>query len=611
MRNLSRSLVAAVLVVASPVAQHSWLPLGSQIANGSTAEELVTVSLGFSFTMPGSGGGGQVVVDRYGRILEVNPAGNTSSGGTPTVMAGSASQPTLFGSIHAFGEWFDYADPAARVWLYGDGGTVAAITWTNMTASNASGSPCTFQAQLYADGRIVLLYDSNCVANGQALVGVCPGSGVALPPETDLLAATSAGPFVTADPTVYSWASFNLAGRALEFVPNGVGGAAGWTVNGSSSGPDPIYARNRTRAAGCFVPTSYTFVPDGVGGYDVTSGPSQYDPNVGALAGATADDVITAIGLDLGFPMLFPDGSLHQLVDIDPNGRIVPTGAAGTFGVPAINVSQVTASGYPAFFGMWSNWDVEAPTSDGIYFRTDPGSATFTWRDVSQSWGVYSLGSGETPPCTWQIRLEQGGTVVVTHQDLAGMNLPDVPVPDAAVGMTTGVGPDPGETDLSMLSSTPLNVAGYVYEHWDCSVSSSSTAPPAEPVDLLIETPRLVGLTRPAVGTNWELQVQRVGAATFGFYVVGLAPANASLVPFGSPCTRAVSLDLTQLRLADGLGDLQPWGVSIPNNPALSGLALYAQGVAEQPVGGSFSGFLGLPFALTWSNAVRGTLGQE
>lgn len=612
MRVFTRLLVAASLA-GSCFAQHSWLPLGEQVSDGRNDQELVEVDLGFPFTMPGGTTSPNVVVCRYGRILETNPVGNWSTPGNPTLTAGTAAQPTFLGSIQVGADWFSYESPTGLAWFYTDGATVAAVTWTGMSTNQTVGTPCTFQVQLHADGRIVTMWDSQCSALTTAMAGVSPGGGVALPADRDLLADTSAGPLVTSDPMVYSYFGFNLAGWALEFVPDGAGGALGWTVNGSSSGADPVYATNRPRSAGCFVPTSYLFVPDGVGGYDVTSGPSQYTSNVGVSAGVTSDDGLTAVGIDLGFAMPFPDGSVHQFVDIDPNGRILPTGAAGpagTFVAPLVDPSQLLSSGYPAFFGMWSDWDVEQLNADGVYFRTDPGSATFTWRNVPQSRFWYSSGSGENPPCTWQIRLLQSGTVIVTHQDLAGMNLPDVPVLDAAVGMTSGVAPDPGQTDFSMLSSVALNVPGFAYEYWDCSYSQSSGLPPTEPVDLLIATPTIAGLTRPAIGGNWELQVQGVAGSTFGFYAIGLNSANNSLQPFGSPCVRATTFDLTQFRLADGLGNLQSWGITIPSNPALAGYQLFAQGAVDEPIGGDFAGFLGMPFALKWSNAVRGTIGQ-
>ncbi len=112
-------------------------------------------------------------------------------------------------------------------------------------------------------------------------------------------------------------------------------------------------------------------------------------------------------------------------------------------------------------------------------------------------------------------------------------------------------------------------------------------------------------------GTTWELQVQDVGAAGFGFCVVGTSPANAPLSVFGSLCTRAVALDLAALRVADGVGNLQPWTPSIPNDLTLVGFRLFAQGVVEHPIGGSFQGFLGLPFATTWTDALRGTVGSS
>ncbi|MCK5945036.1 MAG: hypothetical protein KAI24_23815 [Planctomycetes bacterium] len=612
-------LALAVLLLAVPsLAQYQWLPLGSLVSSGQdtiAGASKVEFDLGFPFTMPG------------GAVTSVIEVGNLGSftAADGNLCCSNCPAHTLINQLDArvfvFNAHHEFLGADAGVFGYTDGATVAAVTWTGVQTATV---PSTFQVQLYADGRVVMLYDSSCNNTGTChLIGLAPGSGAPVPATTDFTSVTAAGPYVVADTTVYQdqcpSGTISLAGSALEFAPIGAGGASGWTITRQTGLADPEFARTRSEAtSGCFQKVSYTFAPDGVGGYDVTSGPSQYDPVVGALAGVTGNVVIHATNLDLGFPMLFPDGNTYQFVDIDPSGRILPTGMAGTVGdwMPSEHVIQ--NAGYPFFFGLWTDWDVLGPGADGVYFKTAPGSATFTWRDVPQDWSSFHNGGGMMQPCTWQITLLQGGTVVITHEDLRGLN-PSIRglnaadgyihLEDTAVGITSGQPHATGEIDLSMMSSAPSNVPGYAYEHWDCSANPQVGSTVQEPVDLLLDTADLVGFSMPVLGGAWELQVQDVGSAAFGFYVVGTTAANSDLTLLGSPCVRRVALDLTEFRLADGLGGLQPWTLAIPSTPSLVGVTLFAQGVVQEPIGGSYGSFLGLPFGTSWTNPVRGTLG--
>lgn len=597
-RSITRLLVAGTLLAGSAAAQNQFLPIGSQIMDGS--QNMVTVNLGFNFTMPGGAVVTSVDVDEHGRIVEVGSDPSDSSEST-SEMTGN---PT--GSINVLWDLQSYNEPNSSVWFDTDNAGLAVVTWVDVDFT----AVCTYQCQLYGDGRIVMVYDSRCPED-DGIIGVCPGNGATLPPQSNLDDAINVGPIVSTDPTVFEdfgftagVDAFDFPSSALEFQPSGAGGSGGWTVVGTAGVADPVIPFATTEpvfGAGCFVPVSYTLVPDGVGGYDVSSGPSVFDANIGALSGADQDDSISAIGLDLGFSMPFPDGNSYQFVDIDPNGRIIPTTLAGTFGDASPSILDITTDGYPYFFGLWSDWNVTEATSDGIYFTTNPGvSATFTWNNVAQ------FGGDPVPPCTWQITLFDGGSVVITHQDLRGYNPAVIgsTADDTAVGLTSGAAPDPGEIDLTALTSTSTNVAGYVYEFWD----SSGTAP-AEPIDLVVDTAELVTVSQPVQGGTWEIQAQDAGAATFGFYVYGISQQNVDLTAFGSPCTLAVSNDLLVFRLDDGQGNIQPSALTVPVNPALTGVELYAQSAVDQPVGGAFTGFAGLSFALAFTNAVKVTIG--
>ncbi|HEB52551.1 MAG TPA: hypothetical protein ENI87_04765, partial [bacterium] len=370
-----RAACVAALLASSAFAQVQFLPIGNQIMDGS--QNMVTVNLGFNFTMPGGNVVTAVDVDEHGRVVEVGTDPSDSSE-TTAEMVGN---PT--GSINVLWDYNGYsAANNAGVYFDTDNATVATITWVNVVFI---GAPCTYQLQLYASGNIAMVYDSNCPPD-DGIIGVCPGNGATLPAPSNLDDAINVAPIVTSDPTVFEdfgftagIDAFDIPSSGLLFVPTGAGGAAGWTVVGNAGVTDPLlpFATNENYGGGCFNKVSFTYVPNPAGGYDVTAGPSQFDPNLGVSAGATADDTITAIGLDLGFQMQFPDGSLHQFVDIDPNGRILPTGVgAGDF---SPSLADLHGDGYPMICPLWSDWNVTESTSDDIYFNTNPGvSATFT-----------------------------------------------------------------------------------------------------------------------------------------------------------------------------------------------------------------------------------------
>ena len=74
----------------------------------------------------------------------------------------------------------------------------------------------------------------------------------------------------------------------------------------------------------------------------------------------------------------------------------------------------------------------------------------------------------------------------------------------------------------------------------------------------------------------------------------------------------AVELRAEEAERAEALavgGAAQSFTLPIPNSPLLMGVDVYAQGVHDtQPVA-PFSGFLGLPVAYYFTNALAGTLG--
>ena len=119
----------------------------------------------------------------------------------------------------------------------------------------------------------------------------------------------------------------------------------------------------------------------------------------------------------------------------------------------------------------------------------------------------------------------------------------------------------------------------------------------------------LTSNSTPQLGGSWTLQVVNTPATTtHAIYLLGTAQTLQSMSPFGSPCTLQVAQDLSSFALAVG-GAAQSFTLPIPNSPLLMGVDVYAQGVHDtQPVA-PFSGFLGLPVAYYFTNALAGTLG--
>lgn len=596
MISLSRLLLAAGLCLCAGLrSQHHFLPLGVPAA--SAQYNVWQVDLGFAFTMPGGTTTTQLWADRHGRLYLPN-AGNSQAASTGASLVYSQS-----GVIGVF--WDSLSVPSdPYVFVFTDGSSVCSITWNGV----GFGGGWTFQCQVYASGRIVMLYDSRCPVTNP-VIGVSPGTGVTLPPPEDFSATLTGTPIVTPSPTVFEdfdvpQPSFDLQSSALEFIPTGAGGVLGWTVFATGGVVDPVVvpAASRTFAGGCYCRKTYRYEPDGSGGFDASAVAGSYDANIGTLVGATADDAITAVGVDLGFAMTFPDGLSHQFVDVDPNGRIAPTGAFGAVGDQSPSLADITGDGYPYYFGLWADWDVTRPESDGIYFTNVPGvSATFTWRDVAQ----YSFGAAQ--PCTWQIRLFANGDVHVTHEDLAGLNQIGASADDVAVGLTSGFASTASETDHSMLGATATSVPGIVFEWWD-----ASSGTPNEPVDLRIaETPLLTSLQQPIEGGSWRVQAIEVAAnAQFGLYIVGLSTQNTFLEPFGSPCLLSASADIVTLLPATGTGEIADYALPIPGAVGLLGTRVYAQCAVDGATSPLFSGFAGTPLRLAFSNALEGVIGS-
>lgn len=600
--------IAAIAAIATP-AMAQWLPYGTQIMDGS--QNLVTVNLGFNFTMPGGNVVTAVDVDETGRVFEVGIDTTDASESTAEMSS------NLGGSINVLWDTITYtASENSSVWFNTDNSSVATVTWYEVNTTTNT----TFQLQMYASGEIYMLYDSRNPED-DGIIGVCPGNGAVIPAQSDLSTAIGSS-IVTTDPTIFEDFGFTAGVDAVDFVstlliwtPNGVGGVNGWTVAGIGGIPDPApvaFAINEDLGgAGCvsgytggFVQASYTFTPDGLGNYDITSGPSQFDAAIGPATAQTADLTIQITNLDLGFVFPFPGGVSDQFVRVDPKGRVMPESltAGETIGDWTPTVGELTGDGFPMILPLWSDWNVSEPGSGTIHFvQTIPGvSATFTWNGVKQ-YDTADL----SVPVTFQLVMFSDGSFVITHEDIGGFNASGDD--DLMMGCGTGALPDPGEIDFTALGAGINVPSGNNYEFWDASGFN-------EPTDLLDFIPPyeadLVALTAPLIGANWELEIQNSGASLFGFYLIGFTPVSVDLTVFGSPCNLLVNQVELVTTFTTGGGSMLPYVLPLPNDPLLNGAELFIQGAIEGAPQPPFSGFVGLPWAFSFTNAIRGVVGE-
>lgn len=607
---MTTSILRNALVVAlasTPLFAQGFLPIGNQIMDGS--QNLVTVNLGFNFTMPGGNVVTSVDVDEHGRIVEVGTDPSDTSESTAEMIAIPG------GSINVCWDTVSYsAANNASVFFDTDNTGLAVITWVNVTTPTIT----TFQCQLNGDGSVVMCYDSR-TPEDDGIIGVCPGNGAVLPAQDDLSTAI-ASPIIGTDPTIFEDFGFTAGvdavdwvSTAFSYIPQGAGGSAGWVVTAVTGIADPVTPFASVEDAGsanCPVsvpgtPTSYTFAPDGLGNYDITSSASLYNATIGAATGIAADDTLQN-GYDLGFTFTWPDGTAEQFAAIDPNGRVLPD-STGDFGDFSPSLAELTTNTWTSICPFWIDMNVTEPGSGEIHFTTNPGvSATITWNDVKQ----YDISDSIPGGLTFQLQLFADNSFIITHENIDLFNAPEIgtSADDLIVGCGTGVAPDPGEIDFTALGT--VNVAiGNNYEFWD-----SSGIAPVEPTDLVNYLAPFYGtlasLTDPLINTTWSVQIQGTGAATFGFYLVGFTQTTLPLDPFGSPCNLLITDPQLFTTFASGSGDMTQWDLPLPNDPLLNGTPLYIQGAIDAAPQPPFAPFAGLPWAFSFTNALKGTIGQ-
>lgn len=511
--------------------------------------------LGFSFPLPGGGTVAAIDVCANGFVWLAN---NGTDGCCDASLAGFLSDDPRIAVL-----WTDL-DPSAAgsVWFAsnpaGSGLPAHAIvTWLDVPEFGELVG-MTMQLWLFADGSFTVLYDTRTdVVTHTALIGVTEGLG-ATQNGIDLLTTTAVTPHDSgSNATVHELHpySFDVAGQAFTFVPNGIGG---YTVQNR---PSCTFASVVEFGAGCPKPalayesfslgntidlsnTAVEFTPAISGGYIAA-------PTVGFFGGHNnqillADDSVLPANLPFAFPYAGgpAPGSSTSSIGIGSNGFIwLSSGLSNT---RCCDGNAAAFHNDPASIAfLWQ--DLNPAAGGQCYFDVIGNVAHITFVDVPE----YGTGNLNTA----QITLRQNGSFRLAWQNVANANH------DCLVGYSGGgIG---GQLPPVDFTAGP-------------TVSGSG----GTPVRLCVGSGVL-----PRPGATLPLLTDEMPMApTWTLMLLG----NTAFVPslplgtFGvTGCELHVALNWIELFLYAGNPSL--YSLAIPNSPFLIGYRVFAQSAVFAP----------------------------
>ena len=559
--------VAAALTSTLAFAQPD-AAIGTQIGGGN-GTLIGPVPISFPFTFPDGNSSATLFIDTEGRMSN-DPALTSSGLENPFNFL---SQPTVLAPY-----WNNLSeDPSsanAGVYLF-DSPSVVRVTWVDYRGSTSLPA-FTMQVELFPDNSFKFRYDDRvpvyCMTGG--IVGVTAGnnpspSGIT---EDDLSALSQSQPndqnvwelFFDFDD--FPSEGMDLVDGDLCFTPDPMGGytltttitppvLAATLPTGAQCGPDPN-----------LVTDSITFTPDGLGGYSISDSGTpdlNYATN-GTATGILDDDKFTA---PLMFPFTMPGGTVVNSVDITGNGRILEggTSVAGDF---TESVSEFLNDASAMICPLWDDFRPENTTGVGIVFNSTPTVLTITF-DGCPEWSAQGTN-------TFQCQLFADNSITFHYLSIDNVNGQT----DGIIGLSAGNGAaDPGEIDLSTL---PLGGGATLYEQF----GGLFAFPDPDLVDLgTFDPATLSAIGAPLRGTTFDLAIAGQPTRVSDAFILGnLLPMPIDLNLIGLDCQLITDGIFGTLILAPDTA----LSVSIPPNPALSGISLWAQGAVIDPAVGAF-----------------------
>lgn len=430
----------------------------------------------------------------------------------------------------------------------------AIVTWAAVP-EYGSLNLVTVQLQLFADGSFSMYWDpGTTVQSHAALVGVTQGGGAT--PNFFDISQTATSPFDSGtNATAYEDFAFgfDLTASVYTFVPNGQGG---YSVT-SKSCP---FASTRRFGIGCPKPvttyelfgssnpidlsnTALEFTPTGTGGYVITPATTFFTGYTGFQVFGD-DDSHGPFALPFPFP--YPGGSTTA-IDICSNGFVW---------LQAGNINSRCCLGDPTAFvndppsiaALWMDLNPPAANpGDGVYFDVvGTTEAHITWSNVPE---FPNIGAN-----TCQITLRANGSFRLAWGAVANLQH------DCVVGLSEGNGIDPGSIDLS---------AGVF-----------ATGSGGNPLRLDAQPG-----SRPSLGTTFTMDIDQIATGSLlGLMVFGTTsfPNGFDLTPIGMPeCSLYAALG--SLQSFPLTGSPSSFSFVVPNAPTLVGVLLQAQAATITP----------------------------
>ncbi len=333
-------------------------------------------------------------------------------------------------------------------------------------------------------------------------------------------------------------------------------------------------------AAPALTGNSLALIPNGSSGYTGlwvagTAAASFWPPTDAATVLATGDDGV--VTYTPSSPLPTPYGPIATL-SISGNG-IVFFGT-GSINYPGTNDYMPTANGFlqstRGGFYAWHDYNPSEPGSGAVTAEENAGVLYITWNNVEN----YSIPLAQNrSTLQFQLDLSFGFCTMVFVQIDGNATSPYGSA--TLVGVSApGISLDPGSVDLA-------------------------TAPPAAVSTASPESgaARVIGLSRPRIGTNWDLQIQAIPAnVVLGVAAVGFTNPGFDLTSLGAPgCLLHTNPDLLMPWV--GFGPVQPYSVALPNLASVVGLDLFTTAATFE-----FPAVNALGFSTT--NGVHGRIGN-
>jgi len=309
---------------------------------------------------------------------------------------------------------------------------------------------------------------------------------------------------------------------------------------GGAGGGDEMFAEqfssNTFDLAGSASFTSSVVLTPIGGGYQVSAGGNSWFTPLSADLNLNDDDLSSQT---LPFTLSHPGGSTNQ-VRFCSNGFVWLDGTStGTSWQPSI---ASLASDAARLAPLWVDLN---PTAGGsCHYDVAGTTAYFTWLNVP-AYTSGSPGAGNT----MQIALHQSGVVEFRYRNFTNQ-------PNAAVlGYSQGAATATSSIDVS--ASLPFTVG----------VSGLTWTPQNTPVIGTTQVIQLGGVVNPT---------QSIGMAVIGFSPI-LAGLDLSFLG-ASGCKLYESPDVLEV-VFPLIGTIGNWFWAVPNNPSLTGVSVFTQGV--------------------------------